>query len=623
MINPSYQPPGIAGTRQENASSISYPVTPLLGALLSRLPYAQQLLDNVAQNNTKFELFKNTNTRREDLIEDESVFLQPLNTTQSYGSSYPGGDIVINKDYQAFIYATLDKDKARRLMDYRRMAAYAELADCLDEICDECIVKDENDKIVNFTLRGDYSQQTKDQTVKEFDRFIRVFDLENKGWEYFRQFLIDGELFFENVVSYEKPGLGIVGVVNIPAEVINPVYHNTQNEVLKGFLLTKDPSLNQSSSSTTHLKDVENTVILPRAQVTYINSGIWNEYKTIRLPYIENAKRAYRQLSLIEDSVVIYRLVRAPERLVFKVYTGNMPAPKAEAHIRRLMQRYWSRKNYDASKDKATNVYDPQSMLDAYWFPVDHQGKGTEVSTLASGGNLGEIRDLDYFLTKLYRSLKIPASRMINNDTPFKDGAEITRDELRFARFIMRIQRQFAMGIRQAFVVHLRLRGLWSEFKLKEHSINIEFNVPTTFMAMREQQMLETKFNNYSNALNSQTIAPSFAQKYYLGFNDGMMRENREWQRKDAALTWELEQIKNNGPDFRQQVSQQSVSGAGGPGPSGGGIPSFGSAEGASSEVPSEEVTSAEETGSTGGEEVPPTDTSSGSPTTNEPPTQA
>jgi len=273
-----------------------------------------------------------------------------------------------------------------------------------------------------------------------------------------------------------------------------------------------------------------------------------------------------------------------------------MPAPKAEAYLRRLMQQYWSKKNFDTSaggggKGGTTNVYDPQSMLDAYWFTKDAQGNGSDVSSLPAGQNLGQLDDLNYFLKKLYNSLKIPSSRFIGDAQTFKDGVEITRDELRFARFIIRIQRQFATSIRDTFIAHLKLKGLWKQYKLKERSIHAEFNVPSTFMAMRDQQLLDIKFDNFLKVTGNQSVAPSYAQKYYLGLSDELMKENRDWLRKDAAFRWEISQIEQMGPNFReQQAAALGIEGGGATGGAvgGGGVPTGGELPpiGAEGEVP-------------------------------------
>jgi hypothetical protein len=550
------------------------PSSLLMSSFISRLPFAYQIIDSMVRNNPKFYSFKNQASLRDQMLEDQSVFMnQP-----DYTSIGAPGSFSINKDYQSFVYASIDKDKGRRLMDYRRMAAYAELADCLDEICDECIVKNDSGDIVRFKLNGSYSKTVQDEVSSEFKKFIEIYDLDNTGWEKFRQMLVEGELFYENLIKEGKEDYGIIGLMGIPSELINPVFHNVQNELLKGFLLQK-PVMGPIDSTTS--PDQQQLLFLQKAQVSYIHSGLWNEFKTFRLPFIENCKRAYRQLSLIEDSVVIYRLVRAPERLVFKVYTGNMPHPKAEAHIKGMMMKYWSKKTYNNMEQRVSNVYDPQSMLDSYWFPVDTQGKGTDVQPLPSNSNLGEIKDLDYFLTKLYKSLKVPVSRFLTAGDAFKDGAEITRDELRFARFIMRLQSQFAIGIKETFITHLKLKGLWKEYKLKDQVLKIEFNEPTSFMAMRNQQLLKIKFENFSSATQGDSIAKSYAQKYYLDMSADEMKENRDWLRVDAALKWELSQIEANGPDFRKQIAAQQVSAGGETGESAEGAPNLGGGGGA------------------------------------------
>jgi hypothetical protein len=547
----------IPGSTTGPVQDQAFPSSTLLGSFLSRLPYAYNIINQMMERNPKFQDFKNVAPKREELIQDESIFLNDPEMAMQGGPGTPGA-LLINKDYQAFIYAQVDKDKTRRIQDYRRMAAFAELADCLDEISDECIVRDENDDITQFNLRGSYTKEAKDTVEKEYKKFVDIFELEDKGWEYFRRFLVDGELYFENIIDEERKHLGIVGLVSIPTELINPVYQNVQNELVKGFLIRK-PVVGPANSM--NRKDQEELFFMNKAQITYIHSGMWNEFKTIRVPYIENSKRAYRQLSLIEDSVVIYRLVRAPERLKFTIYTGAMPPPKAEAYLKRLMQSYWTKKNFDTSQGsggRVTNIYDPQSMLDAYWFTKDAQGNGSTVDTLPGGFNLGQLDDLNYFLRKLYNSLKVPTSRFMQNDVPFRDGAEITREELRFARFVMRIQTQFAAGIKETFIAHLKLKGLWKQYKLRERAIQIEFNVPTSFMAMRDQQLLQLKFENFNTATTNEFMAKSYAQKYFLELSDELMKENREWLRKDAALQWELAQIQNMGPNWREQLAAQA-----------------------------------------------------------------
>jgi len=445
----------------------------------------------------------------------------------------------------------MDVDKIRRIQEYRRMAAYAEVSDAIDEICDETIVKDEEGNIITIDIEGKYKDNIKKELKKEWQKFITIFKLEDRGWEYFRQLLIDGELFFENVISQNRPDFGVLGVVSIPSELINPVYDNVQNSLITGFLLRRAvPEGKQGAGN-----KKEELIVFDKNQITYIHSGLWNEDRTMRVPYIENARRAYKQLSLIEDSIVIYRLVRAPERLVFYVDVGNMPAPKAEAYLQKLIRQYWSRKTYNTTGKSVQNVYDPQSMLDSFWFAKKQGQEGTKVDLLQGGENLGQLDDLMYFVKKLYKALKVPIGRL-NPEDSFKDGTEITREELRFAKFVMRLQRQFVMALKDSFIVHLKLRNFWEKFKIKEHELILTFNTPTQFMIMREQQTFDLKFTNYNNMGNNELVSQSFSQRHYLDWTDDMMAENREWLRKDNELMWEIEQIRTNGPDFREKQGE-------------------------------------------------------------------
>ena len=514
---------------------------------MSKLPYTNRIIDDISSLNPKYEDFNDLTKRKDERISQQSIVIRDEQNDIAGGQ----GSIMINKDYHQYMYANMDVDKIRRLQQYRRMAGYAECSDAIDEICDETIVKDDEGNIVKIDIDGSHKDNIKKELRKEWDKFINIFKLEDNGWENFRQFLIDGELFYENVISQNRPDLGILGVVSIPSELINPVYDNVQNALIKGFLLRR--AVPQGKQGAGNQK--EELIVFDKNQITYVHSGLWNEDRTMRVPYIENARRAYKQLSLIEDSIVIYRLVRAPERLVFYVDVGNMPAPKAEQYLQKLIRQYWSRKTYNPQAKSVQNVYDPQSMLDSFWFAKKNGQEGTKVELLQGGENLGQLDDLMYFVKKLYKALKVPIGRL-NPEDSFKDGTEITREELRFAKFVMRLQRQFSTSLKDSFIVHLKLRKMWEKYNLKEHEICLTFNTPTQFMIMREQQTFNLKFENYNNMGNNELVSQSFSQRHYLDWTDDQMAENREWLRKDNELMWEIEQIRTNGPDFREKQGE-------------------------------------------------------------------
>jgi hypothetical protein len=539
----------------------------LMNYISSKLPYSGFDTTQMVQNlNPKYRYFEDTGMKRAEVLSRHSI-------SQNFDfNNETVGTVSSDKRYSEVMYANIQKDKLARVKDYRIMAAFSEVANALDEICDEVINIDQHSssclklKYRNVNL-SDFQKET---IEKEFLKYTNYFDFEHKGWSYFRQLLVEGEIYWEHIIHKDYVEEGVLGVVQVPTELIDPVFSNVQNVMVKGYLYRK-PKFDPNNP----LKQVGIDYIpMDKNQITYVHSDVWNESKTMRLPFLENARRAYRQLSMIEDSIIIYRLARAPERLVFNVDVGNMPAPKAEAYLRKLITNYWSSKTYDPDQAGIVQKFKPQSILDNFWFAKRAGSEGTSVTQLAGAANLGELTDLMYFVKKLYQSLKVPTTRLDPQDA-FRDGAEMLREELKFARFIIRLQNIFASGLKNGFITHLQLKGMWKEYELKEETIHIEFNVPTNFYELRESQKLELKVSNFGNLASNESISPSFAQKRYLGWSDIDIKANREFLRKDKELRWELTQIENMGPNWKQMVAAQAegggASGEGGPPPGGGG----------------------------------------------------
>jgi len=562
-------------------------------SITNKLPYQTPNVDDIMGNlNPKYEIFQDTGIKRTEALANQSILYK-----NDY-NSIAHGEFGSESQYAELVYANIEENKGGRLRDYRIMASFAEISDALDEICDECINKDENGNIVNLTFRNtelDARDQIKIQD--EFEKYIDYFNLEKRGFEYFRQLLVEGEVFFEHIIHKSYTDDGILGIVHLPTDLVDAVYDNIQNMLIKGFILRK-PIFDVKNP--TKLEKME-LIPMDDNQITYINSGIWNQDKTFRLPFIENARRAYRQLSLVEDSIVIYRLVRAPERLVFNVDVGTMAPPKAEAYLRKLMQQYWSKKTFDTNQAGAVQKFNPQSMLDSFWFAKRQGSEGTSVTQLAGGANLGELADLMYFVNKLYKALKVPTNRL-NADATFSDGNEILRDELKFAKFIIRMQQQFASGLKNGFITHLELKGMKKKYGIKSQNIHLNFNVPTNFYELRESQKLELKASNYNTLVNNEFISATYGQKKYLGWNELEIKANREMLRKDAEFQWELQQIQGAGPSWKDgiQPGSEGAAGieggvaAGQPPEFGGTAPAEGGGEEAGTEEPGGEETSPE-----------------------------
>jgi hypothetical protein len=326
--------------------------------------------------------------------------------------------------------------------------------------------------------------------------------------------------------------------------------------LVKGFLYQK-PIFDANDP-----KKIEKYEPIPfeENQIVYISSGAYNDSKDYVIPFVENCRRAYRQLSMIEDAIVIHRMVHAPLRFVFNVDVGRLPVPQAEAYLRKLQQQYWSTKTFDVDQNDIVKKYSPQSTLDSYWFAKRQGQEATTVSEIGGTPGLGELADLMFFIKKLYRSLKVPASRLDPEDS-FRDGTDILREELKFSVMVKRHQKRFASGLKRGFVTHLKLRHMFDENELTEQNISIVFNEPSNFAEMRNNQKTEMKMGTFSNAIGSGKISESFAMKKYLNWNDKEILANRALRKSDAACEWELQQVMQFGPDYKNMLLAQANAG--------------------------------------------------------------
>ena len=544
----------------------------LVQYIQNRLPYTSTVDGENDSLNPKYKYFHKTGTRRAEALARTSV-----SSSNSY-NNVAIGDFGKDTTFSDVMYASVNEDKPGRVRDYRIMAAYSEVADALDDICDEAINEDDTGQVTKIHFDNiDLKVIDKKDIEDEFYKFVDLFDLKHKGWQYFRQLLVEGEVFFELILHDQYTHEGVLGSINLPTELIDPVYNNIQNMLVKGYIYKK-PIFSEQQPNKVEKYDY---VPMDANQIVYINSGVYNETKDFVVPFLENARRPFRQLSLIEDAIVIYRLVRAPERLVFNVDVGNMAPPKAEAYLRKLIQNYWSRKTFDMDQTDVVKKFNPQSMLDAFWFAKRQGSDGTSVTQLPGGANLGELADLMYFVKKLYKALKVPITRIDPQDKVVDTGT-ILRDELKFAKFVIRQQQRFASGIKRGFITHLKLTGRWDKYDLTETNFDVLFNVPTNFFELRESQRLELKSQNYNNIASNEFVSATFAQKKYLGWKDRDILANREFLRKDAEMQWELSQIQNAGPTWKEQLAASNLDVAGGAeggdigGGDIGGIPDFG-----------------------------------------------
>ena len=369
------------------------------------------------------------------------------------------------------------KDDFDLIKRYREIAQHPECDMAVEDIINEVIVSDERDTSVSLSLdKLAISDNIKLKIRDEFEEVMRLLNFDEKGHDIFRRWYVDGRIYFHKVIDPKSPRKGLTELRYIDPRKIKKVREVSKKRDPKGkgveiiettaeWFVYNEKGI-QPSGSNAGLQ-------ISADSICYVTSGVVDQTRNMVMGHLHKAIKPTNQLRMIEDAVVIYRIVRAPERRIFYVDVGNLPKVKAEAYLRDVMARYRNKLVYDASTGEIRDDRKHMSMLEDFWLPRREGAKGTEVSTLAGGQNLGEISDVQYFQKKLYQSLNVPISRM-ESDNGFNMGraAEITRDELKFTKFVQRLRKRFSQVFSDVLKTQLVLKGIitiedW--VKIKEH----------------------------------------------------------------------------------------------------------------------------------------------------------
>ena len=570
-----------------------------------------------------------------------------------------------DSNFRNYIQFSLNNDKNTRIYDYKELAREEKLEACIHEISTSCLASHDNQESIVGKLEGDYSDNIKSIVTKEITKVVNFFQFDKRGQDVFRDFLITGEVAFENIFSVEKPELGIIGVKSVPVENIEPIYRNFHNQEVEAFVLKKPNQIDRGGLNR-HMERMNSTALtyetipMARSQVTYCNSGEWDCHNRYVVPYIMKGQNAQQKLTLIEDSIVINAIVNAPERLLWNIPVGNMDGPKKEQYMQSLIREHKKKKGVD-NNGNISEKYDPISITEDLYIPQDNDGRGATVTRLAGssafGNGFGGM--LDYFHQKVYEDMHVPVTRL-NPDVNSSDGSTITMQELAFAERIIAIQKKLACAIKDTVIAHLKLKGLklhnescenqvllenkrdgvsdvdasiidinrkldthiklveegyhcqilepalrksgksensilhelgksyWDQYELNEFDINIKFSLPTSFLALREQQAFDLKWNNFNNMAGSGFFSPLLLAKEELGWSDEKILRHIEWRKKEAAKNWEISQIEEGGPDFRANAAEEAgvesggITGGLGGGGGGSALPSIGGGGGGS-----------------------------------------
>ena len=396
-----------------------------------------------------------------------------------------------------------DKTENDLIRRYRDIAIQPECDSAIEDIVSEGIASNEYDAPVALRLdRLEYSSKVKKRIEEEFDRVLQLLDFNIKGHDIFRRWYVDGRIYYHKVINTKEPRKGIKELRYIDPrkikkvrEVIkdrpDPVTGIDKKKQTLEYYLYNEKVVDNSATPQAALK-------ITKDSITYCPSGLVDQTKGTVLSYLHKAIKPVNQLRMIEDALVIYRISRAPERRIFYIDVGNLPKIKAEQYLKDVMNRYRNKLVYDASTGEIRDDRNHMSMLEDFWLPRREGGRGTEITTLPGGSNLGEIDDITYFQRKLYRSLNVPMSRM-EAEQNFSIGrsTEITRDELKFSKFVQRLRKKFSALFHDLLRTQLILTGVIAEEewdKIKEH-IQYDFLQDGHFAELRDAEILRERID--------------------------------------------------------------------------------------------------------------------------------
>ena len=442
------------------------------------------------------------------------------------------GAVVITQNAHYGTYVDLEgsvRNELELITRYREMANHPECEMAINEIVNESITHDEDGTVVDIVMDNlKQPDSIKKKIQEEFDTILKMLNFSNLADDLYKRWYIDGRIYFQIVLDEKKPKDGIKELRYIDPRKIRKIREikkgrdpKTGAEIIQSiaeyYMFNDRGTITQSYTA-----GVSQGLRIAPESIVSVNSGLMDAKNTFVISYLHKAIKPLNQLRMIEDAVVIYRLSRAPERRIFYIDVGNLPKGKAEQYMRDVMVKYRNKMVYDANTGELRDDRKHMSMLEDFWLPRREGGKGTEITTLPAGQNLGQIEDVQYFQKKLLQSLSVPYSRMDQQNGGGLAGigrtTELTRDELRFNKFINRLRNKFSQLFDHALRVQLSLKGVcteeeWDKFR---EDIYYDYKKDNNFVELKEVDLLQQR-------LSILNLVEPYVGKYY----------SQEWVKKN------------------------------------------------------------------------------------------
>ena len=435
---------------------------------------------------------------------------------------------------------------------YREISQYPDCDSAVEDIVNEAIVMDEDKPAVSVNLeRLKVSDGVKTKITDEFKEVMQLLDFEARGYDIFRQWYVDGRLYYHVVVDEKNPKNGIAELRHIDPRKIRKIRTVKKEKNQQGVEIIKDIEeyylYNDKGITETSIQGVK----LPIDSVIHVPSGLMDGNTGLMLSYLHKAIKLVNQLKMMEDALVIYRISRAPERRIFYVDVGNLPKLKAEQYVNDLMTKFRNKVVYDATTGEVRDDRKHMSMMEDFWMPRREGGKGTEITTLPGGQTLGQIEDIQFFQNKLFQALNVPITRL-KGDQGFNLGrsSEITRDEVKFNKFVTKIRKKFTNLFLDALRTQLILKGVikpedWDDIK---QYIAFDYQKDNHFSELKDNEILQGR-------LNILQLMDPFVGKYY---SINWIRKNVLKQTDDEMKEMDKEMQEDLKLLQQQQAAQQS-----------------------------------------------------------------
>ena len=466
--------------------------------------------------------------KRKDQEEEDrkrASFVAPMDEDEGIGNVINAGG-----HYGQYVDINGDQTKSEKelILKYRDISQHTECDAAVEDIVNEAIVSDDESSPVSLIMDDlDQPDRIKKMMTEEFEHVVNMLNMNWYGHDIFRRWYVDGRLYYHKIIDEKNPKNGLLELRPIDPTKIRKVRElkkekdpKTGAEIVIGsseYFIFQNDTLGTKAQGLKIAKDA----------ITYVTSGLLDPTRKRILSHLHKALKPVNQLRMMEDSLVIYRLARAPERRIFYIDVGNLPKGKAEEYLRNIMAKYRNKMVYDAETGDMKDDKKHMSMLEDFWLPRREGGRGTEISTLPGGENLGQIDDIEYFRKKLYKSLNVPSGRL-EQENQFSLGrsTEISRDELKFQKFINRLRKKFSALFIDILKTQLILKGVVTEeeWETIRSDISVDFLKDNHFSELKDAELIRER-------LATLREVDEYAGRYY----------SVEWIRKNILMQTEEE----------------------------------------------------------------------------------